>query len=221
MYKGAQALIKINSKLLSPIEFNSGVKQGDPSSAALYCLALEPFLVHLRNKMEGHGLNVLGHSFITSAYADDLCIICTKDEGFEIVNETLELYTSSSSAKVNFVKSIGLWCGSWRDRKDSPLGLKWTNKGIKYLGVFLGNTVDFEKKSFSSIKNEIETVLKKWKHLAPILSYRGRVLIVNNLCASMLWHKVICMTIDDSLIKEIQKLFVTFFLAKKALVAKI
>ena len=145
MYKGAQALIKINSKLLSPIEFNSGVKQGDPSSAALYCLALEPFLVHLRNKMEGHGLNVLGHSFITSAYADDLCIICTKDEGFEIVNETLELYTSASSAKVNFVKSIGLWCGSWRERKDSPLGLKWTNKGIKYLGVFLGNTVDFEK----------------------------------------------------------------------------
>ena len=38
--------------------------------------------------MQGHGLNVLGHSFITSAYADDLCIICTKDEGFEIVNET-------------------------------------------------------------------------------------------------------------------------------------
>ena len=38
MYKGAQALIKINSKLLSPIGFNSGVKQGDPSSAALYLL---------------------------------------------------------------------------------------------------------------------------------------------------------------------------------------
>ena len=68
--------------------------------------------------------------------------------------------------------------------------------------------MDFEKKSFSSIKNEIETVLKKWKHLAPILSYRGRV---NNVCASMLWHKVICMTIDDSVIKEIQKLFVTLY----------
>ena len=126
MYKGAQDVIKINSKLLSPIEFNSGVKQRDPSSAALYCLVFEPFLVHLRNKMEGFGLNVLGQSFITSAYADDLCIICTKDEGFEIVNETLELYASS----------IGLWCGSWRERKDSPLGLKWTNKGMKYLGVF-------------------------------------------------------------------------------------
>ena len=35
---------------------------------ATYCLAVEPFLVDLRNKMEGYGLNVLGHSFITSAY---------------------------------------------------------------------------------------------------------------------------------------------------------
>ena len=85
------------------------MKQGDPSSVALYCLAVEPFLVNLRNKMEGYGLNVLGHSFITSAYADDLCIICTKDEGFEIVNETLELYASSSSAKVNFDDWFVVW----------------------------------------------------------------------------------------------------------------
>ena len=68
--------------------------------------------------------------------------------------------------------------------------------------------MEFEQKSFSSIKNEIETVLKKLKHLAPILSYRGRVHIVNNLCASMLWHKVICTIIDDYVVKEIQKLFV-------------
>ena len=104
--------------------------------------------------MEGHGLNVLGHTYITSAYADDLCIICTTNESFEIVNQSLGLYESSSSAKINFSKSVGLWCGSWKDRKDSPLGLKWTNKGIKYLGVFLGNTMEFEQKSFSSIKNE-------------------------------------------------------------------
>ena len=39
--------------------------------------------------MDGHGLNVLGHTFVTSAYADELCIILTKDEGFEIVNQTL------------------------------------------------------------------------------------------------------------------------------------
>ena len=119
--------------------------------------------------MEGHGLNVLGHSFITSAYADDLCIICTKDEGFEIVNETLELYTSSSSAKVNFVKSIGLW---WWFLERKKKIRHWVSNGqtkeLNIWGVFLGNTVDFEKKSFSSIKNEIETVLKKWKHLAPI-----------------------------------------------------
>ena len=83
MYKGAQTSIKVNSKLLSPIGFNSGVKQGDPCSSALYCLiVLEPLIVHLRNQMEGHGLNVLGHTYITSVYAYDLCIICTTNESF-------------------------------------------------------------------------------------------------------------------------------------------
>ena len=120
------------------------MKQGDPCSAALYCLVLEPFLVHLKHQMEGHGLNILGHTYITSAYADDLCIICTSNESFEIVNQSLGFFENSSSAKIHFSKSVGLWCGSWKDRKDSPLGLKWTNKGIKYLGVFLGNTMEFE-----------------------------------------------------------------------------
>ena len=31
----------------------------------------------------------------------------------------------------------------------------------------------------------------------------------------MLWHKVICSIIDDSVVKEIQKLFVAFFWQKK------
>ena len=30
----------------------------------------------------------------------------------------------------------------------------------------------------------------------------------------MLWHKVICSIIDDSVVKEIQKLFVAFFWQK-------
>ena len=65
----------------------------------------------------------------------------------EIVNQSLALYESSSRAKVNLSKSVG----SWKERKESPLGLKWTNKGIKYLGVFLGNSMEFEQKLFSSI----------------------------------------------------------------------
>ena len=35
---------------------------------------------------------VFGHTFITSAYADDLCILCFKNEGFEIAKQGLEYY---------------------------------------------------------------------------------------------------------------------------------
>ena len=35
--------------------------------------------------------------------------------------------------------------------------------------------------------------LSKWKWLLPQLSYRGRVLIVNNLVALTLWHRLIAL----------------------------
>ena len=107
------------------------MKQGDPCSAELYCLVLEPFLVHLRNQMESHGLNVLGHTHITSAYADDLCKICNKNESFEIVNQSLGLYESSSSAKVNFSKSVG--CGVVPGRKKRFATWSQMNQQMNYI----------------------------------------------------------------------------------------
>lgn len=45
----------------------------------------------------------------------------------------------------------------------------------------------------------------------PELSYRGRVLITNNLTASMLWHKLNVLEPPDDSIKEIQRKLVDFF----------
>ena len=47
--------------------------------------------------------------------------------------------------------------------------------------------------------------LSKWKWLLPQLSYRGRVLIVNNLVASTLWHRLIALPPPRGLIEGIQR----------------
>lgn len=52
--------------------------------------------------------------------------------------------------------------------------------------------------------------LSKWKWLLPQLSYRGRVLVVNNLAASTLWHRTIVMEPLDKLISNIQRAAVNF-----------
>lgn len=46
----------------------------------------------------------------------------------------------------------------------------------------------FEKKNWEGHKEKVCTYLFRWKLLLPHLSYRGRVLVVNNLVASSLWH---------------------------------
>lgn len=68
--------------------------------------------------------------------------------------------------------------------------LMWGREGIKVLGVFLG-TDKFQKKNCEGAMERVSTRLSKWKWLLPQLSYRGRVLIINNLVALTLWHRLI------------------------------
>ncbi len=44
------------------------------------------------------------------------------------------------------------------------------------------------------------------------MSYRGRTLVINNLVASSLWHKLACMNPPLRLLAEIQAILVDFFL---------
>ncbi len=47
--------------------------------------------------------------------------------------------------------------------------------------------------------------------LLPQLSYRGRVLVVNNLVASALWHKFTVLQPPAGLLQDIQRMLVNFF----------
>jgi len=50
---------------------------------------------------------------------------------------------------------------------------------------------------------KVSAKLSKWKWLLPELSYRGRVLVTNNLAASMLWHRLNVLDPPNELIKVI------------------
>ncbi len=53
--------------------------------------------------------------------------------------------------------------------------------------------------------------LSRWSWVLPQLSYRGRVLVTNNLAASALWHKMNVMDPPESVVKELQKKLIDFF----------
>ncbi len=77
-------------------------------------------------------------------------------------------------------------------------------------GFFLG-TDDFRKQNWEGLVEKVCARLSRWKWLLPQLSYRGRVLICNNLVASSLWHKIMILEPPKDLVERIQKQMVDFF----------
>ncbi len=86
----------------------------------------------------------------------------------------------------------------------------WRRDGFKFLGVFLGSGT-YKEKNWEGILEKVCLRLSNWKWLIPQLSYRGRVLIVNNLVASTLWHKMAVLDPPAVVIKDIQRCLVDFF----------
>ncbi|KAK3544078.1 hypothetical protein QTP86_001147 [Hemibagrus guttatus] len=116
-----------------------------------------------------------------------------------------------SSAKVNWAKSEAILVGEWGGGQPSlPGGLAWKRGGFKYLGVYLG-TNEFLSKNWEGSVEHVKGRLSRWKRLVPKMSYRGRTLVINNLAASSLWHKLACVDPPPNLLANIQAQLVDFF----------
>ena len=198
LYRGAHCLVKMGAGLSRPIPVQRGIRQGCPISGQLYSLAIEPLLCRLRGRLTG--LSLPGPALserppVVSAYADDVNIFVTSQGGVHCLQDSLSLYERASSAWVNWAKSGALLVGQWRGQAvpSLPGGLKWGKEGLKVLGVFLG-TEAFQSKNWEGVKEKVCARLSRWKWLLPQLSYRGRVLVVNNLVASTLWYRLVPLT---------------------------
>ncbi|KAK3541506.1 hypothetical protein QTP86_028023 [Hemibagrus guttatus] len=67
--------------------------------------------------------------------------------------------------------------------------------------------------NWEGIVGKVCAKLSQWTWVLPQLSYRGRVLVINNLIASLLWHHFTVLEPPEPLIKDVQKRIVNFFWA--------
>ena len=96
-----------------------------------------------------------------------------------------------------------------------PQSLAWRRDGLKYLR----NEAVVVKRNWETVIERAEEKMRRWKWLLPQMSYRGRVLVLNNinnlnlnyLVASLLWHRLSCVDPPSGLLAEIQKKIVDFF----------
>ncbi|KAI4900412.1 hypothetical protein NFI96_009713, partial [Prochilodus magdalenae] len=214
LYNEAAVMVKVGGALSVKVPVQRGIRQGCPLSGQLYSLVIEPLLCRLRRDLRGVPTtsDPSGTRVSLSAYADDVTVLVTAQEDVEVLESSLEVYEKASSAKVNWGKSEGFLMGSWAGMGAPrlPGGLTWGREGLKVLGVFLGSTA-FQQRNWEGMLDKVSARLSKWSWLLPRLSYRGRVLVVNNLAASMLWHRMMVLEPPGELIREIQRKMVAFF----------
>lgn len=211
LYCDIQSVLKINGGLSAPFSVYRGVRQGCAMSGMLYALSIEPFLHRMRTCIEGLVLPGFNTAHVLSAYADDVMIFVRNQSDINIVNGIVNDFACVSCAKVNWGKSEALAVGKWSGGLPKlPGGLGWKRDGIKYLGVYLGSE-EVVNKNWEGLLEKMTGRLKKWKWLLSQMSFRGRVLIINNLVASALWHRFACMEPPAGLIPKLQAALVDFF----------
>ena len=161
-----------------------GVRQGCPLSALLYVLVIELLAIQLRSNPNIVGFEIQGKRIISTHFADDAVIKITQNRCFKEVYKDLKDYELATGAKVNLEKTVGLWVGKWKGRTDDPFldidpeqtrKIEWTNKNVKYLGVYVGNDRP-DVQTFSELVPKMQRRLNFWKPLALPLLGKSRVI---------------------------------------------
>ena len=211
LYNDIESVLKVNGSLCSPFKALRGVRQSCSLSGMLYSMAIEPLLHKLRFKVSGLSLPNGENVFSLSAYADDVVVVVNGQRDVDTLIHVAKKFGRISSAKVNWSKSEAIQMGNWTDDLPKlPEGLKWKKGGFKYLGVFLGDE-NMVKKNWDGLLEKVKGRLKKWTWLLPQMSYRGRCLIINNLVASFLWHRLAVLDPPPNLLANMQALLIDFF----------
>uniref|UniRef100_A0A3B5PPF5 Reverse transcriptase domain-containing protein n=1 Tax=Xiphophorus maculatus TaxID=8083 RepID=A0A3B5PPF5_XIPMA len=211
LYCDIESVLKVNGGLSAPFNVKRGIRQGCAMSGMLYSLSIEPLLCQIRKRLQGIKLSEVSLPFQLSAYADDIIVAITKESDVFTLIKIIECFGKISSSKVNWSKSKALSVGKWTKQEPKlPDELKWSKNGFKYLGVYLGDQIEVMK-NWEGFIELMEGRLKKWHWLLPRCSYRGRTLIINNLVASTLWHRLSVLEPPPGLLVKLQIIILNFF----------
>jgi hypothetical protein len=201
----------VNGKSYGYFNCSRGVRQGDPLSPLLFCLAEDvlsraiTFLVNQEHLMQIKGTrNVIvpSHSF----YADDLFIFCKGNlSGIKALKALFSQYALESGQVISPNKST-IFTGSITPGRLAlivqELNFKVGSIPFNYLGVpiFKGKP---KASYFQPIADKVKQKLSAWK--ASLLSIAGRVQLVQAVVQSMFVYSFAIYSWPIALLRDVEK----------------
>lgn len=213
LYTGPQAHLLINGHIQPAIYPTRGVKQGDPLSALLFLIFIEP-LGNLLRQHEEHGICLTeDHTVPGLFFADDSTLLSDSVQGIQAQLDLVQVYCAGSGAKLNLSKCTLMPLHRRRDAPDIP-GIKVLQRGenVKFLGLFFGqDTTDDAIIEF--LDRRFYEGFLLWFRRARTL--RGRLLIALTMVLSRLWHYTVHVSVPDRIVKKWQSTLNRFVLSRR------
>ena len=201
IYNNITSSVKVNGYISDSFQLLRGVRQGCPLSMLLYCLLAEVFANYLQLSQQIKGIKIDKWEIKMVQFADDTNLFLVGLASIEQVGRELLLFERATGARVNIQKCEGLWLGRYKDRKETPLNIKWSNRKIKVLGIWLSNPgVNVHEDNWTKCTANMMCVLRNWSGRA--LSLKGKRMIINQLLLSRLWYTAQFATLPDRILQE-------------------
>ena len=101
-------LCVINGEItIKYFKLEKGARQGDPVSPYLFILCLEILFMLIKNNKNIKGINMVGNTFLYTAYADDSTILLKDKNSFKEVLSTINYFSSFTHLPKYEVAGIG------------------------------------------------------------------------------------------------------------------
>lgn len=213
LYTEPQAHLLINQNIQPALFPTRGVKQGDPLSALLFLLTIEPLGNLLRSHEEFGVCLSEDHTSTGVFFADDTTLLGGSITNVQAQLELVEEYCKGSGAKLNLGKSNLMALNRNRACPQLPgVHVLDQAESVKFLGIpFSQSPVNDDIVNF--LEQRFYDGFKMWYRRARTL--RGRLLVARTMVLSRLWHYTQHVSIPSSVVKRWQSMLNRFVLSRK------
>ena len=203
--------VLVNGYMSTSFDLTRGVKQGCPLSPLLFSLYIETLSLGIKSDPTIHGIPLPGNKHpVIMQYADDTTLFLSERTQMHNVFALLTRFERATGSTINHDKTKGLLLGKPKNVDSSSKQIQWKNdEGLKILGItFFPDYMLTQNYNWSTLIGKITTTLEH--HSRRSLSLKGKVLILNTLALSKLWHIATVIPLPPWFEKRLNALLFTF-----------